>query len=411
MGVGDDVKVYSSKDVSLEFSLNVKALYGQLPRTRSGYVENEIFIAARLISDEEPLTSEVSTTMVSHADGFADWKEKLSFPIKVRDLPRGTVLELKLLSARKFPNTVLGRANVQVFTKDDTLIQGLQMMTLVTSNASSFEYAYPNATYTEQRSELQHLENLLVEYEQGHLPPVNWLDNLVFSRIRDIRKTQLSIAQSTDNAVQLLLELPVFSLPVMFLTERTDKPPQTYGSQRWQQLTWLVDDEVNFIMDNPAERKHQKLQRSVGRGVVDMELKPDGKEKRRLSDIIQLPPTRVLDMEAQNLLWKFRFAIRYDSRALTKFLKCVDWSDPAEAKTAVQLMLEWAPIGPATALELLTPSFTNSDVRRYAVTILAQVDDEELLLYLLQLVQVRILAVPTSNTFSPECVRCEIILN
>jgi phosphatidylinositol 3-kinase len=70
-------------------------------------------------------------------------------------------------------------------------------------------------------------------------------------------------------------------------------------------------------------------------------------------------------------------------------LKCVDWTDPAETKASVQLMHEWAPIGPATALELLTPSFTNSDVRRYAVAILAQVDDEELLLYLLQLVQVR----------------------
>ena len=217
---------------------------------------------------------------------------------------------------------------------------------------------------------------------------MNWLDNLVFTRIRDIRKTQLSITQSTDNFVQLLIELPIFSLPVVFFTERVNETRQK-GKQRWQRLTWLVDDEVNLVMDNPAERKHQKLQRSVGRGVIDMELKPDGVEKRRLSAIIQLPPTRALDMEAQNLLWKFRYAIRYDSKALTKFLKCVDWTDPAETRASVQLMHEWAPIGPAAALELLTPSFTNSDVRRYAVTILAQVDDEELLLYLLQLVQVR----------------------
>jgi len=155
-------------------------------------------------------------------------------------------------------------------------------------------------------------------------------------------------------------------------------------------------------LENPAERKHQKLSRSVGRGVVDMELKPDGAEKRRLSAIIQLPPTRPLDMESQNLLWKFRFALRQDSRALTKFLKCVDWSDPAETKASVQLMYEWAPIGPATALELLTPSFSNSDVRRYAVSILRHTENDDLLVYLLQLVQVR----PVSGVLDhcPVCV-------
>ena len=388
MGVKSDVKVYSSKDVALEFSLNVKALYGQLPRSRIGCIENEVLVAAHLFANEEPLTSEITTSMVIHADGLAEWKEKLIFPMKVRDLPRGTTLELKLLSAQKFPHANLGQASLDLFSHDGALVQGLRMVTLSTSYAPSYEFACPGPKFTEQQAELQHLEQLLVEYEQGHLPPVNWLDNLVFTRIRDIRKTQLSITQSTDNFVQLLIELPIFSLPVVFFTERVNETRQK-GKQRWQRLTWLVDDEVNLVMDNPAERKHQKLQRSVGRGVIDMELKPDGVEKRRLSAIIQLPPTRALDMEAQNLLWKFRYAIRYDSKALTKFLKCVDWTDPAETRASVQLMHEWAPIGPAAALELLTPSFTNSDVRRYAVTILAQVDDEELLLYLLQLVQVR----------------------
>jgi len=107
-------------------------------------------------------------------------------------------------------------------------------------------------------------------------------------------------------------------------------------------------------------------------------------------------------MESQNLLWKFRFALRQDSRALTKFLKCVDWSDPAETKASVQLMYEWAPIGPATALELLTPSFSNSDVRRYAVSILRHTENDDLLVYLLQLVQVR----PVSGVLDhcPVCV-------
>ena len=189
--------------------------------------------------------------------------------------------------------------------------------------------------------------------------------------------------------------------PVIFHEDTKESSPVN-NIVSWQRLTWLVDDEVNLMLENPAERKHQKLSRSVGRGVVDMELKPDGAEKRRLSAIIQLPPTRPLDMESQNLLWKFRFALRHDSRALTKFLKCVDWSDPAETKASVQLMHEWAPIGPATALELLTPSFSNSDVRRYAVSILRHAEDDDLLVYLLQLVQVR--PTPSVLDHCPVCV-------
>jgi len=36
-------------------------------------------------------------------------------------------------------------------------------------------------------------------------------------------------------------------------------------------------------LENPAERKHQKLTRSVARGVVDHDLKPNGAEKRSLA--------------------------------------------------------------------------------------------------------------------------------
>jgi len=382
----ENFKVFSSRDVSLDFSVHVKALYGKLPRSRVGTVESELLVSARLLSNEEPLTNEVSTTMVAHADGLAEWKEKLSFPIKVRDLPRETCLEFRILSARKLPNTVLGYSRVSIFGDDDRLVQGLHCLALSTDLKAKKEYDQLGAKFMEQQAELQRLENFLVQYEQGALPAVSWLDHLVFSRIRDARSMQLRIAQATDDFFQLLVELPVYVLPVIFRERQEDVEPLEIHS--WQRLTWLVDDDVNLMLENPAERKHQKLSRSVGRGVIDMDLKPDASEKRRLSAIIQLPPTRPLDMESQNLLWKFRFAIRHDPRALTKFLKCVDWSDPAETKASVQLMREWAPISPAAALELLTPIFSNSEVRRYAVSILRQAENEDLLLYLLQLVQV-----------------------
>ncbi|KFM26153.1 Phosphatidylinositol 3-kinase, root isoform [Auxenochlorella protothecoides] len=74
-------------------------------------------------------------------------------------------------------------------------------------------------------------------------------------------------------------------------------------------------------------------------------------------------------------------------RALTRFLRCVDWADGGEAAQAAALMAAWAPIDVADALELLSPDYGNEEVRGHAVRVLEAKGDEELLAYMLQLVQ------------------------
>lgn len=65
-------------------------------------------------------------------------------------------------------------------------------------------------------------------------------------------------------------------------------------------------------------------------------------------------------------------------QALTKFLKCVNWDLPQEAKQALELLGKWRPMDVEDALELLSSQFTNPTVRRYAVTRMQQADDEVL---------------------------------
>ena len=67
-------------------------------------------------------------------------------------------------------------------------------------------------------------------------------------------------------------------------------------------------------------------------------------------------------MEERALLWRFRYSLISEARALTKFLKCVDWGDAQEARQAADLMQAWAPIAIADALELLSPDFSNEQV-------------------------------------------------
>jgi phosphatidylinositol 3-kinase len=63
-------------------------------------------------------------------------------------------------------------------------------------------------------------------------------------------------------------------------------------------------------------------------------------------------------------------------QALTKFLKCVNWNMPQEAKQAIELTGRWSPMDVDDALELLSPAFTHPTVRKYAVSRLRQADDE-----------------------------------
>ena len=64
-------------------------------------------------------------------------------------------------------------------------------------------------------------------------------------------------------------------------------------------------------------------------------------------------------------MWRFRYSLTQEPRALTKFLKCVDWKDVQEARQAIELMKTgvWKQdIDVADALELLSPDFSDEAV-------------------------------------------------
>lgn len=137
-----------------------------------------------------------------------------------------------------------------------------------------------------------------------------------------------------------------------------------------------------------------------------------------MQEIFRFPPTVSLSAVDKDLLWKFRFSLFRSPRSLTKFLKCVTWSDQVESKQAAEKLLPlWGQdVGMDDALELLGPGFTDRRVRAFAVRRLERADDEvselesrvsiakyaaqELLLYLLQLVQALKFELPVSGSDS-----------
>lgn len=90
-----------------------------------------------------------------------------------------------------------------------------------------------------------------------------------------------------------------------------------------------------------------------------------------------------------DLLYRFRFALTENRKALIKFLLSIKWNVDSEVAELPTLLDMWASIEVADALKLLgrERQFQHPLVRQFAVDTLRSASDEELLMYLLQLVQ------------------------
>jgi len=180
----------------------------------------------------------------------------------------------------------------------------------------------------------------------------------------------------------MYIDLPQFDFPVLYNEKKYSIPPSVSFISKTHNIVKIVDPES--FRENLVEEKHRKLVRGH---CLNIDIKPNAKIRDELQKILKYPPTHILSSEEKNLLWKFRNYLTRDKKAVTKFLKCVMWSDANEAKQAVDLLVKWNDIDVEDALELLGKDFQNVNVRRYAVLQLKKANDEDLQLYLLQLVQ------------------------
>ncbi|KAJ1335959.1 phosphatidylinositol 3-kinase [Microdochium nivale] len=292
--------------------------------------------------------------------------------------------------------------------------------------------------------ELERIERLLKKHEMNEIPRVEWLDQLVYrgterrsinaakNAVKSLERESVRQFENGDTAepaddgqlpprpgpskFTLYVELPRFDFPVVFADHEYPpipisslqhlsasqsnflmKPPpevslgpgikQAEDGGLGSRVVRIYDPEVG-ARENPAESKHRRLARSQHRhGILDKDLRPNAKVRDELNLIMSYSPTHVLSADERDLVWKFRYHLAKDKKALTKFVKSVNWQDPSESKLAVQVLDKWTDIDVDDALELLGPTFDNSTVRAYAVARLKKADDHELLLYLLQLVQ------------------------
>lgn len=104
--------------------------------------------------------------------------------------------------------------------------------------------------------------------------------------------------------------------------------------------------------------------------------------------IVEYPSSKPLTQDELDLVWKYRFYLLAQRKALPKFLRSVlDWkwrgqtsssstsASTAEVNEALELLQKWERIDVYDSLELLSPDFQHPAVRRYAVSVLDTAPD------------------------------------
>ncbi|XP_063383010.1 phosphatidylinositol 3-kinase catalytic subunit type 3 isoform X1 [Cydia fagiglandana] len=342
---------------------------------------SDLYVSCQVLSDGVPLALPVTTSYKAFTNRW-NWNEWVTLPVYYSDLPRNAMLAMTIYDcAGPGKLMVVGGTTISFFGKHGMLRQG--MFDLRVWPGVEGGEKTPGKAPDRGKEQMQRLAKLAKKHRNGHMPKVDWLDRLTFREIEMINEKE----KRGSDYMYLMIEFPTVHIDginhaVVYYEQDGD---EMYQFRAQAEIVTVPDHEIQ--QENLVENKQHRLARSLRAGQGGQDAKPTAAERDQLTAIVAAPPASPLTGTYQDLLWKYRFYLSSHRRALTKFLECVNWNRPAEVRQALSMMKQWAPMDVEDALELLTPKFTHPAVRKYAISRLKQAPDEDLLLYLLQLVQ------------------------
>lgn len=417
-----------SSDLDVPFRVKICSLEGQKPLIKESTKISDpsqlkklsnfqpvsgLFATLTILLNNEPLTIPVTTSYV-HFKSTRKWNEWLTLPMKISQIPINAKLKVSLWEFNDNEECIFAESLLDIFSFEDyTLKRGRQKIALeLKDNEPLGHDRYQREGKNEVRSNLKQDENLnriedieklIKRYENGEIAAVDWLDNITFRKIEQLNK-RLS---SDSSKFTLFIDFVQFDTPIVFSDHAYPaptiptynqtsvvQPPQTAQSDQYQETkvntgsfsTIRLYDPEQYFSD-PIEQKYRKLERSYKDGHFDRELKPTAKIRDELIKILSYSSVQELTQYEKNLIWKFRYFLLNNKKGLNKLLKSINFNDVIETKEALRLLNKWVEIDIEDSLELLGPNFRNNTVRTYAVNRLRKASDDELYLYLLQLVQ------------------------
>ena len=322
-----------------------------------GIRPEDVFVSARIIDGGAGLHACVRATRSPIRSGNRMyWNEWLTFPVKIRDLPRTAQLVVMLVGPSF---STLAGSTLRCFDERSVLKRGLQHVTMWPSGEYAQDAADrdPDAQLPLVVSDgaFEHLKRLEA-FQLGELQASPWTDRLAFSQLRrELRDQQgYDVSRVGHGPSQLVLQFPAFDFPVIYeeLSYHDAVAAATSGSIAnmipvvaappiavtnsaaaalvpslgytpiWyenQTLCVVADPEAD-VTDNPCEAMNQWLARGRLRSTVNPDLKPNVMESAAIQAAISAPIRTSPDLSTKNLLWQFRYSLTGNKKALVKFV-------------------------------------------------------------------------------------------
>jgi phosphatidylinositol 3-kinase len=348
---------------------------------------SDLYVVCQIFANGHPLTLPAQTAYKPFSTRW-NWNEWVTLPMHFKDMPSNAILALTIYDIYGPQEAIpVGGTTVSIFGKHGCVRHGIRDLR-VWSNVEadgSVRSSTPGEgeRASEGHSEMRRLSKLVQKHKKGRMLTVDWLDRLTFREIEVINERE----KRASSYMYLTVEFPKFHYEgfehsVVYFEPDGDLRETLLPKSAYR---LILDPEWN--MENLVELKHHRLTHSLREGMNARDLKPNAKLRDHIASIVNLPPTHVLSADEKSLIWQFRYYLGQNKAALPKFLQSVSWQSKQEVEEALDLLSKWQPLDPADALELLSPNFKEPKVRAYAISRLQCAENEELLLYLLQLVQ------------------------
>lgn len=428
---------------------------------------SDLFVRIEVLDgNNNPLAAPVQTPYKAFSGNKRVWNSYVKLPVNYNQVGYDAYIRLTILEIVQTRPVVFGEALLSLFNHTNGTLRKGSYKVPVSSDGNTVAYG--------DIAGVTSIEDRLIRFENGDFVRTPWLDSMAMPVVE-----QQHGPNDDDDA--LYVELPNFSLPIVFLdvtyslpqlvpqsnymesVAPTDAPGTTMVinlidiTARGEAKVYDPDFHIQTLQSfnsaenpdpvsgvqpggalDPIDKKFQTLATNFNNNsLLDKEVKPSPHMRDELWRILRKPASAVLSDHDKKLLWRFRF---YFSRAplsedaqaaplqstrqfLTKFLKCFNWENEQELDHVfTEILPYWTVehIDIGDALELLGSQFsthnltallrrriisTAKDVnaaeekkiekitkyamrlRNFAVDRLRLASADELLLYLLQLVQ------------------------
>ncbi|XP_051963061.1 phosphatidylinositol 4,5-bisphosphate 3-kinase catalytic subunit beta isoform-like [Xyrauchen texanus] len=209
--------------------------------------------------------------------------------------------------------------------------------------------------------------------------PIAWVNTMVFN-YRGHLKTGDIILHCWSSFPDELEEMlnPIGTIQTNPYTENATELHISFPEYSTQPVVFPPFDK---ILEKAAEIVGANDSMTMGRGGKKFYIE--------LKEIMERDPLSQLCENEKDLIWTLRYDCRENfPQSLPKLLLSVKWSKHEDMAQLQALLQIWPKLSPRDALELLDFNYPDQYVREFAVKCLRDMSDDELLQYLLQLVQV-----------------------